>query len=205
MPGTGFGARGGAPSFPAPPLSNVFHMARFLLLLLLLPLLEAVLLVRLWGWVGGGPVLLGLAGTGLLGLWILRTGGMRTLRAARGGTPGDAASIRRLLGATTRIAAGLLLLVPGVVTDLLGLVLLFPPTRRLLHRVMQARLAAGLARGSVRVAAWSFGPGVPTDAAPGDGSSRPRPGFSEGHRSGLPIAGAPRSREGPRQGEIVQE
>jgi Protein affecting phage T7 exclusion by the F plasmid len=102
-----------------------------LALLLLIPLVDAFVLVAI---VGSG-VLTPLQTvalvvlTGLLGMILVRAEGRNTLvrfqqKAATGSAPTD-----ELLDGGLLIAAGAFLLTPGLVTDLIGFLLALPPTR----------------------------------------------------------------------------
>jgi UPF0716 protein FxsA len=103
---------------------------------LLYLVVEIVAVVALASWIGlGATVLILLAGT-LLGLWLARREGLRALQAMA-----EAARERRvahveLTDGLLVAAGGLLLVVPGLVTDVAGLLLLLPPTRALVRRRM---------------------------------------------------------------------
>lgn len=102
--------------------------------LLLVPLLDVMLLVILA--TGLGPVDLGLpltvaivVLTALVGMLLVRAEGRHTLgkiqrKLARGELPTD-----ELLDGAFLLIAGALFLTPGIVTDLVALVLVLPPTR----------------------------------------------------------------------------
>ena len=104
------------------------------LLLLLVPLVDVLLLVVLA--TGLGPVTIGPVATvavvvltALLGLLLVRAEGRHTLRKiqrklARGEAPTD-----ELLDGAFLLVAGTLMLTPGLITDLIGLLLALPPTR----------------------------------------------------------------------------
>ncbi|MFC1416068.1 FxsA family protein [Streptacidiphilus cavernicola] len=111
--------------------------------------LEIWLLIQLAGVIGGLGVLGVLLGAALLGGWVIKRAGMRALRATtagmRGGPFGAAPGtgpvvdpggdpIARESRTAVTIVGGLLLIVPGLLSDLLGLACLFPPTARLLRR-----------------------------------------------------------------------
>lgn len=107
---------------------------RLIGLALLVPLADVLLLVVLA--TGLGPVTIGPAATvavvvltALIGLLLVRAEGRHTIRKiqrklARGDPPTD-----ELLDGALLLVAGALMLTPGLVTDLLGLVLVLPPTR----------------------------------------------------------------------------
>ena len=64
-----------------------------------------------------------------------------------GGVPGP-----ELIDGLIILISGVLLLTPGFLTDLTGLVGLLPPTRAVLRRALTARFERAVREGSVRVA-----------------------------------------------------
>lgn len=117
--------------------------------LLLTLLVEIVLFVLVARWLGVAPTILLVLATSLLGGWLLRRGGLRAWRGLRaagvaGRPPGPEVS-QGLLG----LLSGALLVVPGFLTDLVGLVLLAPPVRRVagrgVQRIAERRLSSATA------------------------------------------------------------
>lgn len=105
-----------------------------LLALLSLPIVEIYVLVKLIGALGFVLTLLLLVGAAGLGTLLLRTQGfsnwMRVQQAlARGELPAE-----EMVESALIAAGGLLLLIPGFVSDLLALFCLIPPTRKHLAR-----------------------------------------------------------------------
>jgi UPF0716 protein FxsA len=105
-------------------------LLRIIGLLLLIPLFDILVLLVLVEPVLGpvGTVALVVL-TGLVGLLLVRAEGRHTARRiqqrlARGSLPED-----ELIDGALLVAAGAFLLTPGLVTDLLGFVLVLPPTR----------------------------------------------------------------------------
>jgi len=144
-----------------------------LALLLLIPLVDAFVLVAI---VGSG-VLTPLQTvalvvlTGLIGMILVRAEGRNTLvrfqqKAATGSAPTD-----ELLDGGLLIAAGAFLLTPGLVTDLIGFLLVLPPTRYPIRVALKRWVVVpyidnktdGFATGNV----WTFG------FPDGDGDSDP--------------------------------
>ena len=110
---------------------------------------EIVAVVALASWIGVGWTLLILLVGALLGLWLARREGLRALRALaerRARPPGG--EHVELTDGLLVAAGGLLLVVPGLVTDVLALLLLLPPTRSLVRRrmVRAAEMRAPLLR-----------------------------------------------------------
>ncbi len=115
---------------------------RLLLLFTVVPLIELALLIkigeRIGAWTTVGLVLL----TGLVGAALARHEGWRTWTAiqhdlAAGRLPGD-----RIVDGLLILVAGVLLVTPGVMTDVVGLLLLFPLTRWQVRRYLKRRLEA---------------------------------------------------------------
>ncbi|WP_395110101.1 FxsA family protein [Actinomadura sp. SCN-SB] len=124
-----------------------------LLVMLLVPVLEILVIVQLAGLIGGWWTMAALVATSVLGGWIVRREGRRAWRALekalRRGTPPD----RELSGTALVLAGGLLLVAPGFLTDVAGLLLVLPFTRPVMRRLLTAygarRLRAAEARGAV--------------------------------------------------------
>jgi UPF0716 protein FxsA len=104
--------------------------------LVLLVLVEIAAVVAVAHWIGIGWTLLLLLGVGLLGVLLLRREGSRAWRGfstavAQGRPPG-----REALDGVLILLGALLIAFPGFVSDVLGLLCILPPTRRLLGRVL---------------------------------------------------------------------
>jgi len=103
-----------------------------LLALLALPVLEIYLLIQMGGLIGFLPTLFLLFGAAALGTYLLQTQGWTTwsrlqLSLARGELPAD-----ELVNGALIVAGGALLLLPGFLSDLAGLLCLIPFTRKLI-------------------------------------------------------------------------
>lgn len=123
-----------------------------------LPLVEISLFVVVGGWIGLWPTLAIVIGTAFLGVWLLRQEGERAridLRASLNAGRNPAAL---LAGGAFRVVAAFLLILPGFLTDMLGLLLLLPPVQHLIS----ARLADQARRRfnvHVRTPDWDSQPG----------------------------------------------
>ena len=113
---------------------------RLLALFTIIPLIELGLLIQLGRWMGILPTVLLVLGTGVLGAALARSQGLRAWQRfqsemGRGALPTDA-----LFDGVLILIAGAVLLTPGILTDLLGFVLLVPATRAVVRRVLGERL-----------------------------------------------------------------
>jgi len=121
-------------------------MRVFLLLLLIFPVLELFVFVKVAGAIGFLPaLLLILAGSGL-GLLVMRVAGLATaLRARESLQRGELPAQEMFQGLTLAIGGGLLL-IPGFISDVLGLICLLPVTRHFAARKLRAGAEAQAAR-----------------------------------------------------------
>ncbi len=105
----------------------------FLLIFIVLPVLEILAFVEVGLAIGWLWAILLLLGTSIVGFQMARSHGRAAFRevsrAFQQRRPPRVSALDGALGSV----AGLLLFVPGFVTDLIGAVLLLPPARRLLR------------------------------------------------------------------------
>lgn len=110
-------------------------MSRILLILsLLVPFFEIYLLIKVGGSLGAIPTISLLVFSAVLGALLLRFQGFSTLQRVRSTLGrGEIPAIEMFEGAVLLIA-GVLFLIPGFVTDVLGFLCLIPGLRRRLIR-----------------------------------------------------------------------
>lgn len=119
-------------------------MLGFLLLaFLVVPIVELYLFVEVSSSIGFGAALFWIVAVSIIGAWLVKREGMGALRranakVARGELPAD-----ELVNGILIVIAGALMLTPGFLTDITGMVLLFPPTRALVRRPLRNRFASG--------------------------------------------------------------
>jgi UPF0716 protein FxsA len=101
---------------------------------LLYLVVEIVALVALGSVIGFGWTLVVLLVGSLLGLWLARREGVRAAQALATAVGERRVAHSEVTDGLLVAAGGVLLFVPGLVTDLAGLLLLLPPTRALVRR-----------------------------------------------------------------------
>jgi UPF0716 protein FxsA len=106
--------------------------------LLLIPLslfalvvLEIWLLVKMSGAIGFLPTIALVFGAGIVGTWVARWQGFRTVARFHREMQQGTLPARTVGDGVLILLAGVLLILPGVLSDVLGLMLLIPPVRRL--------------------------------------------------------------------------
>ena len=149
-------------------------MALLLLAFTVVPFLELYLLIRIGRVVGSGPTLLLVIVTGLLGAALAKSQGRKVLREWRESLAAGRVPAEGVLGGILVLVGALLLITPGVLTDVFGLLCLFPPTRRVLGRALQHQLSRKVASGKVQVHDYGF-QWPPRPPAPRAGAARRPP------------------------------
>jgi UPF0716 protein FxsA len=110
------------------------------------PLVEIAVLIQVGQWLGVLDTIGLLLLISLIGVWLVKRQGGGTLRRIRedleyGRMPTDS-----LIDGGLLMTAGVLLLVPGFVTDFFGLLLLVPPVRAGARGLVRRRFALRVAR-----------------------------------------------------------
>ena len=103
---------------------------RFLLLLLLTPLLEIWLFIHVGSYLGAGPTVALVVLTAVVGVAVIRRVGLSTLTRANQRIQAGEVPAQEMGEGLILVIAGFLLLLPGFATDAVGLVCLVPPVRR---------------------------------------------------------------------------
>ena len=114
-----------------------------LLAFLIVPILELYLFFEVASAVGFGPALFWIVAVSAVGAWMVKREGTGALRRANRKVAGGKLPTDELVNGILIVLAGALMLTPGFLTDAAGLLMLFPPTRALLRRPIQARFASG--------------------------------------------------------------
>ncbi|WP_426754052.1 FxsA family protein [Myxococcus sp. Y35] len=133
-------------------------MFRLLLIaFIVVPFLELYLLLAIGRQIGPMPTLAWVLLSGLVGASLSRREGRRVLRQwreamARGQVPEEG-----ILSGVLVLAGGVLLVIPGVITDVVGLLLLLPPVRRLISARVRRSLERKVREGSVHVTTFGGG------------------------------------------------
>ena len=144
-------------------------MRAFLLLFLLFPVLELYVFFKVSTAIGFFPALLLIIASSALGVLVMRVAGLATaLRARESLQRGELPAEEMFQGLLLAVGGGLLL-VPGFITDVLGLICLLPFTRRLIGRRLRERAEAQ----AMRQRAFSDDPFAGRPGAPGGTPRQP--------------------------------
>jgi UPF0716 protein FxsA len=128
-----------------------------ILLFIVVPFAELYVIIWVVGPALGAPLtILLLVADSLLGSWLLRSQGRAVWRRFNHTLAAGQMPHREVIDGVLVIFGGAFLITPGFITDVLGLVLLLPPTRAIVRRVLVKRLGRRLVVGRSGRAARSY-------------------------------------------------
>ena len=107
-------------------------MITILLLLISIPLIEIYLFIKIGSNIGAFNTVSLILITAIVGIIYARYEGFNTLRSGMSQLIKNELPVYEIISGATLAFAALLLILPGFATDLMGLILIFPPTRKLI-------------------------------------------------------------------------
>ncbi|MDT0203541.1 FxsA family protein [Nocardioides sp. AE5] len=107
-----------------------------------IPLLELYVLIKVGQGIGVGWTILLLIAGGLLGGWLIKHEGARTFRTFNRAVSSGRMPAREVADGILVLVGGILMLAPGFVLDVVGLLLILPFTRPLARRGLTAFVTA---------------------------------------------------------------
>ena len=107
-------------------------MNTFLLLIITIPIIEIYLFIKMGSQIGAFNTILLIFITAFFGVIYARYEGFNTLRAGMTQIIKKEIPVYEIISGAALAFAALLLILPGFATDLLGLLIIFPPTRKLI-------------------------------------------------------------------------
>jgi len=151
-------------------------MPFLVILFIVVPILELYVIIQVGEAIGIWPTLALLFADAILGSMLLKHQGRGAWRRfnealAQGRFPG-----REVVDGLLIVIGGTLLLAPGFITDIFGLILLIPPTRAIVRGVLK-RFPIGRIAVIGNAAGGAFGAGGPFGRGSGPGPGRPKPHY----------------------------
>jgi len=130
---------------------NEPHMGKLLFLFLLLPFVDLYLLVQLGHAYGSALPLLWVIASAGVGIVCARVEGLRVFREWRTALATNAPPEEGVMSGVLLLLGSALLVVPGVISDVLGLALLVPAVRRGIAAFTLRRIRSAIANGRLHV------------------------------------------------------
>jgi UPF0716 protein FxsA len=116
-----------------------------------MPIVEIVVLMRVHDVVGFGNTVALVVFTGVAGAILARQQGFMILMQIRRDMDQGRMPAPRLIDGVMVLVAGVLLVTPGLITDIVGFLLLMPPVRAALKLYIRRRIEDAIRRGNATV------------------------------------------------------
>jgi|TARA_B100001029_G_scaffold52390_1_gene42033 UPF0716 protein FxsA len=110
-----------------------------LILIILIPLIEIYLFIKIGSSIGAFNTISLILITAIVGVYYARYEGLNTLKSAISQIVTNKLPIYEIISGAALAIASLLLILPGFATDLIGLLLIFPVTRRIIFKKVSTK------------------------------------------------------------------
>ena len=109
-------------------------MNSFILLILLLPVVEIYLFIKIGSQIGAFNTISLILITAVIGIYYARYEGLNTLRSGMNQIIKNETPVYEIISGAAIAFAAVLMILPGFLTDFLGIIIIFPWTRKLLFK-----------------------------------------------------------------------
>jgi len=113
------------------------------LLFVVVPIVEIYFIIQVAHVIGGWETIGLLILESLIGAWLMKRQGIGALNRITSAIEQRRAPGKELIDGFLILVAGVLMVTPGFVTDVFGFLLLIPPTRAIVRRLLTARFKQG--------------------------------------------------------------
>ena len=114
-------------------------MNTVLLLIILIPILEIYLFIKIGSQIGAFTTIALIFVTAIIGVFYARYEGLNALRSGVSQLYKNQMPLFELMSGAALAVAALLLILPGFATDLLGFLIIFPITRKIIFNLLAKR------------------------------------------------------------------
>jgi UPF0716 protein FxsA len=149
-----------------------------IIIFILVSVAEVWLLTIVGGWIGVPWTLVILIAEALVGAWLLRSEGRKSWTALWTAYEAGRTPTGHLADAALVLAGGIMLILPGFFTDVIGLIFLLPFTRPLARKALGWVVARAVARSGIDVSGLRArrDPGVVPGEVVDDSATKDQPG-----------------------------
>ncbi len=126
-------------------------IVKLFLLFTLVPLAELYILLEIGSYLGALNTILLIVITGVLGALLARLEGIRTVRQIAQNLSKGIVPAEEMVDGVLIFIAGVVLVTPGVLTDVAGLLLLIPYTRTIFKRWLRKKFDRVVASGNFQI------------------------------------------------------
>ena len=103
-----------------------------IILILGIPLIEIYLFIKVGSQIGALNTILLILSTAIVGIWYARYEGFNTLKSGMSQLVKNELPLYEIISGAAIAFAALLLILPGFATDIIGILLIFPLTRKII-------------------------------------------------------------------------
>ncbi len=119
-------------------------MNTVLLLIILVPILEIYLFIKIGSQIGAFTTISLIFVTAIIGVYYARYEGLNTLRSGVSQLYKNQMPLFELMSGAALAVAAILLILPGFATDLLGFLIIFPLTRKIIFNLLTKKKKADI-------------------------------------------------------------
>lgn len=124
---------------------------KLILAFTLIPITEIYLLIKMGGALGAFNTILVVICTAIVGAYLARLQGTKTYKQIQANLNQGKMPAEELFDAVIIFAAGLVLLTPGFLTDIFGLLLLFPSSRKYFKNWLRKKYSEKLSQKTINI------------------------------------------------------
>ena len=114
-------------------------MNPILLSILLVPVIEIYLLIKIGSQIGAITTILLIFSTAIVGIYYAKYEGLNTLKSGFGQISKNKTPTYEMVSGAAIAFAALLLIIPGFATDILGFLLIFPISRKFFFNIFSSK------------------------------------------------------------------
>ena len=114
-------------------------MNPILLLIILIPIIEIYLLIKIGSQIGAMSTILLIFATAIVGIYYAKYEGLNTLRSGFAQLSNNETPAYEVISGAAIAFAALLLIIPGFATDALGFLLIFPLSRKMIFNKLSKK------------------------------------------------------------------
>jgi len=114
-------------------------MNTILLLIILIPVVEIYLLIKIGSQIGAITTILLIFSTAIIGVYYAKYEGLNTLKSGFAQISKNETPAYEVISGAAIAFAALLLIVPGFATDIIGFLLIFPPSRKFIFNTLKRK------------------------------------------------------------------
>jgi len=114
-------------------------MNSFILLILLVPVVEIYLFIKIGSQIGAFNTISLILVTAIVGIYYARYEGLNTLKSGISQIIKNEMPVYEIISGAAIAFAAILMILPGFLTDFLGIIIIFPWTRKLLFKNIKVK------------------------------------------------------------------